>query len=118
MCLACWSIPGYYVGVFGEAVLPEHIQEILTRWQSRTHDCTVADAVADIETLCGEVESLETAWRAAEEQTFADTQIIVRLTSLLRKLRCTKPPTLTASKEERRAYEDLLESVDAALRTH
>lgn len=99
-------------------MLPEHIQEILTRWQSRTHDCTVADAVSDIEVLCGEIETLEVAWRAAEDQTFADTQLIVRLTTLLRKLRCTKPPAYAASKEERRAYEDLLESVDAALRTN
>lgn len=98
-------------------MLPEHIEEILTRWQSRTYDCTVADAVSDIEILCAEIESLEIAWRAAEDQTMADTQLIVRLTSLLRKLRCTKPPSYAASKEERRAYEELLDSVDAALRT-
>jgi hypothetical protein len=102
-------------------MLPEHIQEILNRWQaasSPTYNSQMDLAFTDVKILCAEIESLEIAWRAAEDQTLADAHLIAHLIALLRRLRYTVPPPYASSKEERQAYEGLLRMVDAALVTH
>lgn len=86
-------------------MLPEHIRDIQVKYPENE----------DIQTLCKELEDLELAWRTAEDRLFYDTQTAVRLKHLLRRLRYTSPPDAEAPAGEHRAYDILLETVDAEL---
>lgn len=86
-------------------MLPEHIQDIKAKYPEN----------ADIQSLCEELENLELAWRTAEDRLFYDLQTTVRLKHLLRRLRYTSPPDAEAPAGEHRAYDILLETVDAEL---
>lgn len=91
-------------------MLPEYLEDIVNRVRNKA-DYTQAD----IETLITEVETLETAWRSAENQLFLDLQNRVRLKHLLRRLRYTSPPDDEAAYSERLAYARLLETIDNEL---
>lgn len=71
---------------------------------------------SDVKWLIAEVDRLETAWRAAEDQCFADTQTIVHLASLLHRLRCFVALNVPLSAQDDPYFKTLAADIDEAIK--